>query len=216
MTSEELLDLFRSEMDDQEETYLWADTEVYGYIDDAQNMFCRLTDGIADATSSDVVDIDVPIATDWVDLNPAILKIRGATRTSDGRPLEVVNYEDMDARGLRFDGRTGPIEFLIVGEEEDKARVYPIASVADAIKLLTFRRPLITIDSDMPLEIGSQHHRHLLLWVKHLAYLKQDAETFNRSKSNEFEARFQSYCDQVKEEQRKKRHKVRVVAYGGL
>ena len=49
MSPAELLALFRIDVDDLEPTYLWANTSVYGWIDDAQKQFCRLTYGIEDA-----------------------------------------------------------------------------------------------------------------------------------------------------------------------
>jgi hypothetical protein len=54
------------------------------------------------------------------------------------------------------------------------------------------------------------------MWVKALAYGKQDAETFDRTKQKEFEQKFFGYCDQVQAEQRRARHKPRAVAYGGI
>lgn len=52
--------------------------------------------------------------------------------------------------------------------------------------------------------------------MKHRAYMKQDAETFDRTKADEFEQRFNTYCEQVKREERRKGFKVRSVAYGGI
>lgn len=217
MQTDDLLRQFRFDVADTVEPYLWKDEEVYTYLDDAQKMFCRLTDGIADATTVAVVDITVSVNDEFKDLHDSILKIRGATRTSDGRELSVINYEDMAGLGLRFDGSTGPIERLIVGMEEGKVRVSPKASVADAIKLLVFRLPINTLSETVQdLEIPAQHHLHLLLWAKKLAYSKQDAETLDKRKAQDFELQFRNYCAAVRVEQQKKRHKVRVVAYGGI
>lgn len=216
MTPVEALALFRSEMSDEEAPYLWSDVDAYGYLDDAQKMFCRLTDGISDATTSAVVNVAVPIDSDWVNLHPSILKIRGCTVASNGTPLNVLNYEDMVAHNHRFDGAKGPIARLVVGMQEGKARVHPVASIADTLRLLVFRLPLITVDADGAFEIAEQHHRHLLPWAQHLAYLKQDAECFDRTKAEEHEKRFRAYCFAAQQEQRKSRHKVRTVAYGGI
>ena len=95
---------------------------------------------------------------EWLSLDPRILKVRGANRVSDGRPLEILNYEDLGARGIRFDGRVGPLSTLVFGMEENKLRVTPKASLADAIKLLVFRLPLTGISGSDDPEIGSQHH----------------------------------------------------------
>jgi len=216
MTTAEWLALFRLEMSDASEPFLWSDVEVYGFADDAQKMFCRLTDGIADATSL-LTSLVYQVDDEWVDLSPLILKIRDSVDAATGAPITVVNQEDMPGLGLRFDGRTGPARVLIVGMEENKARIYPRASLAGVMQLSVFRLPLVPIVSDADaFEIGEQHHRHLLLWAKHLALLKQDAETFDKNKAQEMEARFRAYCALAKQEQGNKRHKVRVVSYGGV
>lgn len=218
MTSNELKDLFRLEMSDQVEPFFWSDTEVYQYIDDAQKMFCRLTDGISDASTAAVVSIEVSAGATWLDLHPAILKIRGARRGSDGAELTLLNYEELAERGLRLDARSGPLRLVITGMEEDRLRLVEAAAVDDSIQLLVFRLPLEDItDDEQDLEIGAQHHMHLLYWVKRCALLKQDAETFDKLKAAEMEDIFRVYCEKVKREQGMKRHKgARTVAYGGL
>lgn len=218
MNSSELLDLFRDEVEDQAEPYLWDDERVFSYIDDAQKMFCRKTDGISDGTTPAVSTVSVVADSDWVDLHPSILKIRSVSRTDTGRDIEVLNHEDLPGRGWRFDGRTGPVKALVVGIEENKARLYPKSNEIVDLNLIVFRLPLITItsDGDQEFEIPERHHRHLLKWVKHLAYAKQDAETFDKKKSLDFKMEFLSYCEEVMVENRRKRHKNRSVVYGGL
>jgi hypothetical protein len=215
--SEELLALWRAEMRDLKKPYLWCDEEFYAYLDDAQTQFCIFTDGISDASTAAVVQLPVAVGDEWLDLHPSILKIRGVTRASDAREVEVLNYEDMPARGMRFDGRTGPVTTLIVGMEENKVRVYPKASVTDDLRLLVFRLPLTRITkARQTLEVSERHHLHLLSWVKARALLKEDAETFDKNKSVEMENTFRAYCAQAKADQATKRHKVRVVRYGGI
>ena len=41
MTPKALHDLFRAHVRDEEYPYLWSETEVYLYMDEAQKMFCR-------------------------------------------------------------------------------------------------------------------------------------------------------------------------------
>jgi hypothetical protein len=81
----ELLELFRDEMADAVVPYLWSDTLVYGYIADAQRMFCRLTNGIADARTPSVTELAVVPGAEWLILSRAILKVRAATRRDTGR-----------------------------------------------------------------------------------------------------------------------------------
>lgn len=216
MTSDELLDLFRDEAADQEAPYLWSDSLIYSYVDDAQKMFCRLTDGISDATSP-LTRLDVAVGDSYLATSPLILRLRNASRADTGRAVEVVNIEDLPARGWRYDGRTGPVDALVIGEEAGKARTYPLPSEALTINLSVFRLPRSSIaNAGQPLEIDEQHHRHLLMWAKSLAYGKQDAETFDRNKKQGYEAEFRGYCAAVKVEQQRARFKTRAVAYGGI
>ena len=66
------------------------------------------------------------------------------------------------------------------------------------------------------LEIDEHHHTALLHWVKHLAYGTHDAETFDRQKASEYEAKFTAYCARAKTEQGRARRQVGSTQYGGL
>jgi hypothetical protein len=218
VTEVELLALFRSDMRDEEDPPLWTDEEICTYMDDAQNMFCRLTDGISDATTPSVVRLSIVANQKFVALHKSILKIRTAALESTGAPVPILNVEDMPSHGIRFDGVPGPLGALIEGMEENKIFFHPLPNFSDVVVLTVFRRPLRSIvkATNAPLEIGEQHHSHLLHWMKHRAYQKQDAETIDKGKSKEFADTFNAYCEQVKLEQQRKRHKVRVVQYGGI
>lgn len=216
MNSTELRDQFRSDVVDIEEPFLWSDTEVYDYLDDAQKMLCRLTGGLGDASSA-LTLISYTTATDWVPVSPLILKTRDAYNVADGRPVGVINYEDMARLRLRFDGRTGQVKYLITGMEPGKARLYPYPDAAGSIQTIVDRLPLKQInDADQKLEVADQHKAGLGLWMKSRAYSKQDAETFDRNKADGFEMKFRAYCIEAKKEKDRAKHKTRVVTYGGL
>jgi hypothetical protein len=218
MDSTGVVALFRREMVDETAPFLWSDEDVYGYLDDAQKMFTRLTGGIPDA-SSRITRIDFSVDQPNVKLSPLILKVRSAYRVSDGTPVRIVNYENMEREGLRFDGRTGPLRVLVIGADSKLAYFVPVPSIADAIQMLVDRMPLITITADdepQPLEVDEHHHRHLLDHMKSLAYGKQDAETFDKTKADEFATKFQAYCGLAEKEIGRRKHKPRAVAYGGI
>ena len=48
MNATELSDYFRSQVRDEVAPYLWTDTDVLTYMNEAQKMFVRLTNGIYD------------------------------------------------------------------------------------------------------------------------------------------------------------------------
>ena len=219
MAPDILLTRFRSEVDDTSEPYLWSDADVLDYIGEAEVEFCRRTDGIGDASTAVVCELDIVAATEWYDLHDKVLKIRSAHRGDTGAPVELINVEDMATRGIRFDATAGPLKGLILGLEERRIRVWPVPSETFTVQLVVFRMPLTPISQDNDsgtFEIGAEHHPFLLHWVKYLAFNKQDAETFNRTKAAEHEAAFDRYCFDVRLEQRRLRHKPRAIAYGGI
>ena len=217
MDSTGLLSLLREELMDQEEPYLWSDEFLLACQDDAQLMFCRETDGIPDDATPEVVEIEVTPGSDRVALHPSIRLIRAAQRGDTGAPIEVVNTEDMARRGWRFDGAAGMTRALVIGGSANAARVWPVASEAYTLQLTVFRLPLTSItDTDQPFEVSAEHHRHLSLWCRHLAYDKPDSDAYDKGKSTEYASKFHAYCEKVNREEQRKRHKTRVVSYGGL
>jgi hypothetical protein len=216
MDSTALYDQFRLDVDDTVAPYLWADTEVYGYIDDAQKMFCRLTGGLGDASSS-LTLLSYTAGDNAVALSPLILKIRAAYDSTTGVPVELINVEDMASRALRFDGGTGLVRYLVTGMEENAARVHPVPDAAGAVQLVVERLPLLEVDdTDQDLEVADQHKHGLSLWVRACAYGKQDADTFDAKRADNFAAQFRAYCEDARREKERTRHKTRVVAYGGV
>lgn len=211
MNTTELAIIFRAEIADTAQPYLMPDNLMYLYIDDAQKMFTRLTDGIEDGRSF-VLAIQPTV--EWYDLDPAILKLRKATDTSTGRPVDVVNIEKAESRGIRFDGRPGPLKALVAGSEKHALRAWPVPSATASVQLDTFRLSR-TVAKDDDLEIDDQHQRHLLMWAKYLAYSVQDSELFNARKAAEFEAGFRAYCAAATREQARARHITGTVNYGG-
>lgn len=226
MNSTGLHDRFRSDTRDLGDPPLWTSSEIYQYINDAQNMFTRLTGGIADATSA-VTQLPVTAAQVFVDISPKILKIRTVQRMSDYRDVELLNIEDLQrpniandyglaTRFLRLDATVGPMRALVLGMEANKGRLVDIPTDDDQLMLTVYRMPLENITAaDQDLEVDEQHHEHLLLWVKRCAHMKQDAEAYDRGRAERFEQQFMTYCLQAKLERERREHKYRTVAYGG-
>ncbi len=217
MNSTEIVTLFREVVEDQEEPYLWTETEAFQFLDDAQKMFCRKTGGLGDG-SSPLTQLAYTDATDWVDVSPLILKFRGAMDHTTGEPVTLVNFEDLRQNGLRFDGKIGRVRYMVLGIEPGRVRLYPHPVEDGSIDLIVDRLPLkkITDAGDQKLEIAEQHHQHLVMWMAHRAYNKQDSETTNPKRAADFEAKFLFYCEDAKNEKERALHKTRVVSYGGI
>jgi hypothetical protein len=216
MDSLGLKDAFRSDVDDNVSPFFWSDVEVASYADDAQKMFCRLTNGIADSSST-LCTVDIDAGEPFASIDKRILKVRRLQRDSDARPLRVVSMEEMDGLGIRLDNQLGTVSYAVTGMEDHKLRWVYVPKVSDTASMSVFRLPLrdITVAKSI-LEIDAQHHRALLLWMKHLAYSKQDSETFNPKAAQDNELAFNRYCAQAKAEQDRAVSKIRVVRYGGI
>lgn len=218
MNVSELLEAFRSDLRDTEEPYLWSDADVYRYIDWAQKSFCRQTEGIEDSRTLPLSQLNIVVGEQWYPISPLILKLRSATRSDTGADVPIVAAERVNDLGIRFDGRIGPLRYLVAGLDKNTLRAWPVPSEAVTVGLSVFRLPLrsITGADGQRLEIDEHHHEQLLDGMKHRAYLKQDADTFDRSRSTEFAQLFDAYCEKAKREQVRARRPVGTVQFGGL
>lgn len=229
MNSLDLYGLFRSDMVDAAQPYLWSDDEVYRYMNDAYRMFVRLIGGIPDFTSA-VTQVPIVAANPLGALDPSILRIMSATRLSDGRPIRIINVTDLPVPvtdgqygvpvSVGLDSTPGPVISMVIGMQRNVARWVQVPVVNDTAQLVLYRMPATVITNlttaQTFTDVADDHHIHLLDWMRHLAYRKQDAETFDRSKSAENEASFRAYCAEVVAENERYKHKTRVVAYGGI
>ena len=227
MTSDELYDLFRKDVVDTVEPYLWSDSEVYAYMNDAYTMFVRLTGGIPDFLTDDVCLLTAASGEPYSSLHPSILYVRQASLDSTGDTVRIINAQDIERlndedfgmlRRLNQNTTIGKVKYMVIGIQQDLVRWVNVPDDIYEIRLLVERLPLVPITGagQELADVKAHHHIHLLKWMRHLAYNKQDAETFNKLKSDAEKAEFEAYCYLAKREKDKQKHKVRVVAYGGI
>lgn len=226
MNSTELLEAFRLDTDDLSEPPLWSDTEIYRYMSDACFQFIRLTGGVADFTS-EACEIPITAGEATSELHPSVLRVMSARRRSDNREIEVVNVTDLEAvyrtdYGLRvnefLDDTPGPVRRMVLGMQRGIVRWVQVPEFDDSVALTLYRLPLRAIDGPNQTldDIEEMHHIHLLDWMRRLAYLKKDVETLSPRESERSGQTFLAYCEQVKAEWERYKHKTRVVRYGGL
>ena len=229
MNVRELYDQFRGDVVDLVRPYLWTDYEVYRYMDDAYRMFVRLTGGIADFTS-DMTRVPILAGEAVGEYDKRVLRIMKATRQSDNGKITVINQTDLsfirgDDYGLLrpayLDNAPGRVTQMIIGMERGKCQWLQVPEEDDVALLAIYRLPKdkITPDIDENFdfpEIGEEHVTHLGTWMKHRAYLKADADAFDRGRSDDFKAEFTDYCMLAKAELERAKHKTREVVYGGI
>lgn len=227
MKTEDLIKEFRLQVADNDKPYLWSPDEVFGYVVDAQDMFVRETGGIADATTPEITKIKVKDGQPFAEYSPFILRFRAARLVTAKTDVTFVNLGDVGGVAVRDygdhylntldDDDEGTVESAILGLEDNKIRWFKVPDTDDTCQLQVYRLPyprMVTENDD--LEIDEHHHRHLILWMKHLAYSKQDAETYDKDAAEKNEAAFTRYCERARKERERQRFKTRVVRYGGI
>lgn len=230
--SGELYSAFRSDVADEVEPFLWSDTDVYTYMNDAYVSFVRFTGGISDSTSA-ITQIPVVTGEATAVVSPLILKFRQAFLTSTGEEVAVINDQDAGMtttvdyghmRALLRDTRQGPVKYMMVGLERTQAgglvRWVQVPAIDDNVELVVYRLPLDTIaegdESFIFPDIGQEHIDFLLMRMKARAYEKQDTETVDAGKAMRYQVEFKAYTDRVKVEWERYKHKPREIVYGGI
>jgi hypothetical protein len=155
------------------------------------------------------------------------MRVRQATRMSDGHAIKVINAQDVSGlsdddygiiRRVNDISTPGPVRYMILGLEDGLVRWVQVPEAPDTCQLLVERMPLheITEAGQTFDGVSEEHHYHFLKWMRHLAYRKQDIDRFNLVKSDQERDDFQQYCALALREKSRRRHKVRTVQYGGL
>lgn len=230
MNVQDVLDQYRSDMMDQKKPFFWTDFEVLGYMNDAYRMFVRLTGGVTDFTS-DIMQARIFAGVNIGLVDKRVLRIMQAFRVSDGREIKIINQTDLTfardndygtIRPLYLDTTPGPVRYMIIGAERGKCQWVQMPEVDDVVQLHGSRLPATIIDRDGSNldfefdEIGDEHVEHLVKWMRHRGYLKNDADTFDRGASDDYKVEFEDYCKFAKSEMERAKAKPRVVVYGGL
>lgn len=224
----EVLDEFRHQVDDNAQPELWSDEEAMRYLAFAQDHLVRTMGGIADATTSAIVDLTLTASTPYTAHSPYILRIRSGRLIGARRDIVIGNEADVVqimqrdygwSQGLSFDDTdTGNVDYGVLGVQENQVRWFKVPDASDTCRLHVQRLPYPRLtDEDGPtLEVSVVHHLKLVDGMKWQAYLKQDAETYDPKKSAACEAAFRSYCDEARKQREKQQYRPRVVQYGGL
>lgn len=226
MTPNDLYLAFRADVVDVAAPYLWSDEEVWRYMNDAYMTFWRKVGGIPDFTST-ACSVPIVAGVEASRLNPSILRIMSASRASDFGKVEIINSTDLgrlrssdygQMKEVRLDKAAGQVRYMVIGMQKNQVRWVQVPEKDDVCNLVIHRLPLesLTPQSEEIDELEEIHHSRLLLWMKHLAYLKQDAETFDKGRSDVNAAEFNAYCSECVAEKSRYMHKTRVVQYGGI
>lgn len=225
---DDLLGLLRRELSDVEEPYLWADDDLFQYLDEAQEAFARTTELFSDATTASVTRVSVTAGQPFVALSPKVHRIEGDMWLQTAKQtVSEANLNELDslycgddyghASGGRWRSATGTPRYLVLDIERDKGRLVPIPTAADTLELHVIRLPLKSVTEPGGLEVtDTWHQRALVVYAKGLAYDKNDVDTQDAQLAAQFKAEALSQMFEIRDETRRKRRRPGTVRYGGL
>lgn len=191
MTVADFIAQFRSDLDDAVADYLWSDADIIRYLNGAVREACERALLIEDRTSAASL-ITTAIGTADYALHPSVIQIKRVAFR--GRPLVETSVEQMDAECCNWESQSGEPRRYIANDLA--ILLTPKPDTAEAVALTVYRRPLAafnidpTVSGALSPEFNEIYHERLTNWMYRCAYLKQDAETLNKSKAAEFDALF--------------------------
>src|SRR5258708_26884321 len=113
MKVRQIFDLFRSEVDDAKEPFLWPDADLMEYLNDAENEACRRARLIIDSTNEDICQIAIVAATALYALDPRVIFIRRARMQSRSLPISRGSIRDLDEGAPGWESHTGQVVHFI-------------------------------------------------------------------------------------------------------
>jgi len=224
-TAEELHDLFRAEVDDLDPSDpLWSEVEVYSYMDRAQKRFALKTDCFSDTDTAAITTDD-----EFVAISSRFTKIRSAKLASSGRSLRIYNYSDIETESYdddygsnifqtNWEALAGTPNVIVLDMKANNGRLVGIPVADDTLNLVVFRMPLTDIeDEHSSLELtDTEHQLALMLYMQHLAYSKQDTDTYNARIAADKKSDFDDYAKEARLRYQRLRRKPGTVRYAGL
>lgn len=238
METQDLLDLFRKQVSDEEKPFLWDDVERLQYLIDAQDTFVRKMGGFSDYSTSALTDIQVTKGQPLSKFSKYILRIRSIKLLTQRRNVTMISEADLKTKARGGEGigsmltdygmlspsllylddlDIGPVYYAVIGVQDNALRWHRVPDQNDIARMHIYRLPYPRMkDEESCLEIDEQHHIALIMWMKYLAYSKEDAETYDRDLAEINRVGFVTYCDEAKAEKDRQRFKPRVIHYGGF
>lgn len=185
MTLQGLIDLFRSQADDNSVSNpLWDDVLLTARANEAQLEACRRARLLEDATTAAVCQVTVTAGTHTYDVDPRVMFIRRVKLDAQEFPLPKVDVPRLDLHRPGWDGEDGddPITWMPWGNQQ--IRLFPTPIAADTLRMIVVREPL----ADMALavvspptaavdpEIPRRYHDKLVDWMLYRCLLDRDRE----------------------------------------
>ena len=193
-------------LDDVAEPYLWRDPELVSYIIQAQDEACERAKLIIDETTPEICEIPVQKGVMGYSLDDRVIIVKraafGTSRSFSYALKGPITRQELDETHPGWHLRPGQVASFIC-EDNGEITFAPPSREDGTAYLQVSRYPLnrLTLNSTAGSgtaglgitypEVPSRYHLKMLDWAAHLAFLKNDSETFNIAKADKYEASFE-------------------------
>lgn len=195
MTFAEIEQLARREIDDEVGTgcdRFVESWQMLAYANEAEAEACIRARLLVDSTTPEICSIPLGARTSIYRYDPRIILILRGKLAGAVNPLGKVSHTIMDERYPGWEEQIGAVEAFVTGIDKGIIRLFRTPEVDGLLNLTVVRTPLnqMVLGVDSP-EIPFQLHPSLVLWIKHKVYNNQDAELFDKNRSNAHLALFE-------------------------
>ena len=205
MTAQELIDRFRMETNDTVVPPFWSDAALLVWLAEAEEEAAVRSNLIHESELPEVCIVPLTPGVSRYALHPKVTEITAIRHyrvpypfdnphtLHDGIALKTPTELDQECPGWRHDNPHARHFHWAI--HEDKAlRLVGAPRAPGTLRLECYRLPLVPLETpfDEP-EIGEPHHRHLIQWVLHRAYLRPDSETYDPGRSERALAEFERH-----------------------
>jgi len=221
---------FRSDVDDididptDQSGLLWSDDDVLEYIDAAHSEF------VAKAFyRRGILRLSIPADEEKVVFSDNVLDLRSTKGFLETARATVVEINATDIISQRDDYgvtiETDPYSSLPAGTprafsvdlEAGYVKLFPASSIDDTMEIPVFLEADEIADWDTEPNVQNRRHLRIIIsGMKHFAYLKHDADVFNKDEADYWFAAFQSGISEVYGETDRRSSRPVTMKYGGI
>jgi hypothetical protein len=196
---------------------------------------CEKTLCLKDAQTAGITRLNVSKDSEWVPYSELILEFDPQTAYSQGQTKNIpmmTKYEFLRDRReddygivspqVDWQSATGTPRLLITDLHDQNLRAYPIPTAADTLEVFVARLPqtseeitdISSSSTEVP-TIPDMFHRKLIVYMMHRAYMKNDAECYDKGLANHWLAMWEneSLPEMMRKLKRRMQRKARVARY---
>lgn len=137
-------------------------------------------------------------------LHPKVIQITRFKPSLSNRPLSPIDKNELDASNPNWEASDPGTPYAFIPNysgTQKKVTIVLTPKDSDTVKLDVVRFPYVDLDISSPdaePEISSEYHALIMPWAKRQAYLKNDVETNDKTRSEKYEREFYRLVEQAK------------------